>query len=226
MCSWLPCGWAEWQKLLSVQAGHGLPWFALRNERCTEANPASLHLVSTWALLPLQFLLHSIWSALLKWAELGKCLDNHCFHGTMTKIQSGFWRCYYIVTLQIVPDFTCSPVCIGHKSLLPLRIFGIFFVVRSALNIKNKKGKIYHNKLNIQATELLSRTDLHVLCTFTTFCLFKFSLQVVGFANCLNSWLPSRANNCHCHTCSHWLFTFCSGTVLTILSILMECIFT
>lgn len=98
-----------------------------------------LHLVSTWALLPLQFLLHSTWSALLKWAELGKRLDDHCFHGTVTKIQSGFWRCYYIVTLQIVLDFTRSPVCIEHKSLLPLRIFGTFFVVRSALNIKNKR---------------------------------------------------------------------------------------
>lgn len=51
-------------------------------------------------------------------------------------------------------------MCIVHKSFLPLRVFGTFFVVRSTLNIK-KKAKIYHKKLNIEATELLSRTDLN-----------------------------------------------------------------
>lgn len=59
---WLRCGWAEGQQLLSAQAVHGLPCFALRNEEQTEANPASLHLLrhmssSGFAVSTLQYLL-------------------------------------------------------------------------------------------------------------------------------------------------------------------------
>lgn len=143
----------------------------------------------------------------------------------MTKIRSGFWRCYWIATPQTLPVFTHSPVCILHKFFLPLRIFGTFFVVRSTLNIK-EKGKIYHKKLNIEATELLSRTDLNSVYCAPSLCFvcLNFHFKLWGLQTDFAVCLPSRAHNCHCHTCSHWFFTFCSGIVLTIMSIPCECV--
>lgn len=112
-----------------------------------------------------------------------------------------FWRClhkYFNFIKLPHAGFTHSPVCIVHKSFLPLRIFGTLFVVRSTLNIQ--KVKIYHKKLNISDTELISRTDLNSmywrLYTFATlgnyiFVCLNFLSQVVGL-NWFNSLLALK----------------------------------
>lgn len=191
---------------VSAQVMHSLPWLVHRNKWQTEAKSASIHLVSHLKLFCLPRCYSTVFCTrnLVCLAVVGRTQETLGIVAFMVQYPKYKWSSADVfISILILLNchtagFTCSPVCILHKSFLPLRIFGTLFMVRSTLNIQ--KVKIYHKKLNISDTELIARTDLNSmywrLYAFATlgnyiFVCLTFLSQVVGL-NWFNSLLALK----------------------------------